>query len=261
LWHWPAVGLNVLQQKGFGAFLFDLDDTLLDRNAAIAPFVENLYHRYHPGGVSLEAFRCRFRELDGRGYADKHELFQTLVDEYALPTSVEDLVSGFRRTAWKGCKRFLYHDAAEVLKQLRSQGYKLGIVTNGSVESQRTKLIESDLVSLVDVTLISAEEGVKKPVPEIFTRAAQRLGVTVAECVFCGDDPQKDVGGAHYAGMKTVWVHRHKPWPRDLSFAPTYTVHTLEELLAKVSLRSGKTDEPSPSSLPRRSSQRTDESV
>ena len=81
------------------------------------------------------------------------------------------------------------------------------------------------------MTLISAEEKIRKPDPEIFIRAADRLGVCAAECVFLGDNPQADIGGAHSAGMKTVWVKRHFPWPEGLSITPDYIVGALTELL------------------------------
>jgi FMN phosphatase YigB (HAD superfamily) len=46
------------------AILFDLDDTLLDRNAAIDPFIKDLYRSYGPRGSSFETFCRRFKELD-----------------------------------------------------------------------------------------------------------------------------------------------------------------------------------------------------
>lgn len=130
----------------------------------------------------------------------------------------------------RDCKTF--PDAEGVLRQLRTRGYRLGIVTNGSIESQRAKLLSSGLAGLVEEVLISAEEKVKKPDVEIFVRAAERLGVKVEESVFVGDNPPTDIGGAHYAGMKTVWLKRHLAWPEDLSVVPNYTVSRLAELLA-----------------------------
>ena len=136
-----------------------------------------------------------------------------MVERYALPISVDELITDFRRNAWRGCREFLFPDAEDVLGQLRWRGYKLGIITNGSRESQCTKLSESGLASLVDAALVSGEEKVKKPDREIFIRAAERLGVSVSGCVFVGDNPENDIGGADSAGMETVWVKRYRPCP------------------------------------------------
>ena len=215
------------------AFLFDLDDTLLDRQASVEPFMKGLYVRYDLNRhVLYQAYWEHFKAMDKQGYADKQEVFQAFVERYALPISVDELITSFRQNAWRGCKEFLFPDAGEVLMELHRRGYKLGIITNGSGESQRTKLSESGLASLVDTALISGEEQVKKPDQEIFIRAAERLGVSVLECVFVGDNPESDIGGADNAGMKTVWVKGYHPWPKSLTVTPHHTITSLAELLA-----------------------------
>jgi putative hydrolase of the HAD superfamily len=211
------------------AVLFDLDETLLDRTATVEAYLKDQCQRYNLNRLAFKAYRDRFIELDEHGYADKHKVFRTLIMEFDLPASVEQLVADFRHNAWKDCKTF--PDAERVLRQLRTRGYRLGIVTNGSIVSQRAKLLSSGLAELVEEVLISAEEKVKKPDVEIFVRAAERLSVRVEESVFVGDNPQTDIAGAHAAGMKTVWLNRHLAWPEDLSVVPDYTLSSLAELL------------------------------
>ncbi len=194
--------------------------------------MKGLYVRYGLNHISYQAFWEYFKELDERGYAEKQEVFQTLITEYALPVSVDELIANFRQNAGRGCREFLFPDADDVLRQLRYRGHKLGIITNGSRESQCIKLLESRLASLVDAALVSDEEKVKKPDREIFIRAAERLGVSVSECVFVGDNPEKDIGGADSAGMKTVWIKRYRPWPGSLAITPHHTITSLAELLA-----------------------------
>jgi FMN phosphatase YigB (HAD superfamily) len=53
-----------------------------------------------------------------------------------------------------------------------------------------------------DVCVFSAEEGVRKPDPEIYRRALSRLGVAPQEAVFC-DDRLPNVEGARRIGMHT----------------------------------------------------------
>lgn len=212
------------------AILFDLDDTLLDREASVGVFLQGQYLRYKPVHVSYEAYRDRFRELDEHGYVDKRQVYQTLIDEFAIPASVGELVADFRSKAWDDSR--LFPDASKVLKQLRRQGYKLGVITNGSMESQFAKLHKSGLASFVDVALISEEEKVKKPDVAIFERAAYKLGVRTAMCVFVGDNPLVDIGGAYDAGMKTVWRKGYLSWPEGLAVVPDYTITALTELLA-----------------------------
>jgi putative hydrolase of the HAD superfamily/hydrolase len=56
---------------------------------------------------------------------------------------------------------------------------------------------------MFDDIVISGEVGLRKPEPEIFELAAQRLGLEPAECVFV-DDMQLNVDGARAVGMTAI---------------------------------------------------------
>lgn len=79
--------------------------------------------------------------------------------------------------------------------------------------------------------LISEEQTVRKPEAAIFLRAAEKLGVAPAECLFVGDNPQADIGGAYQVGMKTVWRQGDLAWPVGLALTPDYTIDALVQLL------------------------------
>lgn len=212
------------------AFLFDLDQTLIDRTATVELFVKDQYVRV---GVekqhTYETYLSRFMELDQNGYADKQHLFRTLRDEFDLSWGIEQLVADFYNHAWKSPQ--LFADAEDTLKHLREAGYKLAIITNGSSKSQRAKLNGAHLPELVDTILVSGEEKIKKPNPEIFLRATQHLNVEASDCVFIGDNPQTDILGAYKVGMTTVWMKQPQPWADRLDFSPDYTINGLNELL------------------------------
>ena len=46
-----------------------------------------------------------------------------------------------------------------------------------------------------------------KPDPEIFRRAAARLGVSCESCIYVGDHPVNDIQGAKSAGMRPVYIN------------------------------------------------------
>ena len=99
----------------------------------------------------------------------------------------------------------LFPDAMHTLEALRSAGFKLGLITNGSVRMQSRKLEHLALVPMFDTIVISAAEGVHKPDPEIFRRALERLDVDAAHACYVGNHPEADVAGAKAAGLKAVW--------------------------------------------------------
>jgi len=171
----------------------------------VEAFLKEQHARYNLGHVPFQAYLDRFIELDDHGYAEKQMVFRVLIGEFSVPATTGEL---------------------------RRRGYKLGIITNGSVESQAAKLHESGLARLVDVALISERERIRKPDPRIFDRAAESLGVRAEECVFVGDNPEADVVGSLSAGMTAIWVEGSLSWPENLTTVPTHTVRSLTELLA-----------------------------
>lgn len=218
----------------FDAILFDLDETLVDRQRSLARYMRELYERYQLPVDGYGEFYGRFVELDRFGYATRQDVFAMLIDEFGVDATMDAWLADFRLNAWAECLCFA--DAVDVLCVLRGRGYQLGIVTNGSRESQRAKIKAAKLGELVDVILVSAEEGVAKPEPAIFLMAAERLGVEPTACLFVGDNPSADILGAQSVGMQAVWVRRHLPWPQTQ--APCrYTINQLGELL---SLRFGE---------------------
>ena len=103
----------------------------------------------------------------------------------------------------------------------RRAGVRTGLVSNswGEEGYDRTRFGE-----LFDVLLISGEIGIRKPAPEIYALAAERLGRPPERCVFV-DDLAGNLKPARAIGMATV-LHRDAE----------ATIGRLEVLLA-VSLR------------------------
>ena len=86
----------------------------------------------------------------------------------------------------------------------------------------------------MDTVVISEREGIRKPDPKIFIRAAERVRVPPQQCLFVGDNPEADIGGALAAGMQAVWRRGAIPWPEGLRCSPTATVEALSALLGSL---------------------------
>jgi putative hydrolase of the HAD superfamily len=82
-------------------------------------------------------------------------------------------------------------------------GIRTGLVSNswGEEGYDRTRFAE-----LFDAVVISGEIGIRKPAPEIYALAAERLGREPARCVFV-DDLAGNLKPAREIGMATV-LHR-----------------------------------------------------
>jgi len=96
--------------------------------------------------------------------------------------------------------------AQQILRKL-SRRYKLGLISNFTYAPLiYAALRKVKLNSYFSVVLVSHSVGVRKPSPEIFRMALQKMGVRPEEAVFVGDSPEEDVEGAKKAGLKVVFV-------------------------------------------------------
>ncbi|MBD2445957.1 HAD family hydrolase [Nostoc sp. FACHB-152] len=216
------------------AILFDLDGTLLDRETSLQQFITDQYERFTPALESIpqQDYISRFIELDSRGYVWKDKVYQSLLSEFSCKKlSWQDLLQDYETQFIYFCVPFPHlHTTLEILK---STGYLLGIITNGRETFQQRTIQGLKIERYFEVILISETEGVRKPEPEIFSRALQKLGVKAQESVFIGDHPTVDVLAAKNLGMKAIWK-RDLNWPEpveadaiidDFSILPTIIQH------------------------------------
>jgi HAD superfamily hydrolase (TIGR01549 family) len=86
-----------------------------------------------------------------------------------------------------------------------SGDFTLGVVSNFS-GNLTIILDESGIRRYLSFVIESYYAGVSKPSPAIFERALEACGRSARECVFVGDNPERDLAPARALGMKTVLV-------------------------------------------------------
>ena len=167
--------------------LFDLDGTLLDRRRSFEHFIRDQWKRFFSSTqtVDLEPYVETLIELDRDGYTPRKELFTGMTAQFGLPAHLaERLLMDFRAGFPRAC--LLFPDAIQTLSSLRAIGLKLGLITNGSVQMQSSKLQCLALASVFDAVLISDAIGCRKPDIQIFRRALEQLSVKPGEARFRG---------------------------------------------------------------------------
>lgn len=107
------------------------------------------------------------------------------------------------------------HRVIDMLTRLRTDGLKVGVLSNCAVE-EVAAWQDSPLVSLVDDVVFSYQVGCVKPDPEIYRRACDRLGVTADKVIFVGDGGSDELAGARSVGM-TAYCARWflDQWPAE----------------------------------------------
>lgn len=194
------------------AALFDLDGTLLNRDASVQLFIEQQYERLKAvlGCIPKEQYITRFIQLDKRGYVWKDRVYQQLVEEFHLVhITWEALLQDYLNEFKYSCVPF--PNLISMLEQLKRDQLILGMITNGYGQFQMGNIKALAIEQYFDVILVSEWAGMKKPNPQLFLNAIENLNVLPHECVFIGDHPENDVKAAQHVGMKGIWK-KDKQW-------------------------------------------------
>jgi epoxide hydrolase-like predicted phosphatase len=94
---------------------------------------------------------------------------------------------------------------AELVRELRSQGFRLGVLTNNVAEFKAQWRTMLPFEELFDDIVDSHEVGMRKPNPSIYQLALARLGVEAGRTAFL-DDVASNVSAADALGMRGVLV-------------------------------------------------------
>ena len=200
------------------AIIFDLDDTLYpEKDYVLSGFraVANwaAEHLQIPADDS-------YRELTRLFFAGaRGDTFNRWLASRGQPASlVPTLIEVYRR------HEPTLRPFPEVTDMLASlhQRFRLGLVTDGHLDVQRSKLAALGLAEHFDAIVFSDEWGrdAWKPSPIPFRIVLERLGVTAEEAVYIADNPAKDFLGARRAGLSSIWC-RHSGGEYALSLPPT----------------------------------------
>ncbi len=200
---------------------FDLGDTLLDHSTAAKAGATKFYETFRSSfNEDLKSFLLRWHEVGEKYFQtgeEGRELNHTQsrrgrmreIFSASLPDAEAD--SRFRvyvqtyEENWR-----LFPDALPCLQAL--QGHKLGLITNGVGEQQRSKIQKLGLGPYLSTVIISREVDCSKPDKAIFELAAREAGAALKDCVYVGDRLQTDALAAQAAGMRGIWLDRKSQW-------------------------------------------------
>lgn len=102
---------------------------------------------------------------------------------------------------------FPYPFTIDVLEDLRTKGYRMGIISNWD-DSAREILKKHNLDRFFEHVIISSEVGWEKPAAEIFQKAIQVASVKPSESIYVGDNYYDDAVGSRKAGIDPLIVNR-----------------------------------------------------
>ena len=228
------------------AVLFDLFDTLMiiEKNHAFySPSLKSAHQVLVNNGVDVKyaAFRDAYTKARDELYVKADMLLEEPHFNMRIANALERLGFCFDANSKvvveatnAFCEGFMKYvrideNAKSALEKLHGR-YKLGIVSNFAIPECVDKLlVKHCLDKFFHVVVVSAAVNKRKPSPEIFQKALNKIGVTAENAMFVGDTADADIMGAKATGMKTIFIERRLQKEVDTA-CPDRIIRSLNEL-------------------------------
>lgn len=194
------------------AVIFDLDGVLVDTEALSREANRKVMKEY-----GTELTQEEKRKAIGR---PDLEIFRDALEARGLDLKPEELTREKDRIYLeliKGRVRPL-PGAREILERLKEKGIPFAIASSGTPAKIRGSLTETGLIGLIN-TIVSANDISRgKPYPDIFLKAAEKLGMEPGDCLVV-EDAEAGIEAAKAAGMRCIALKSPNTFGQDFSKA------------------------------------------
>ena len=215
------------------AVIFDLDNTLVDFMKMKEMAVEGAVEAMIDAGLSLkkeEAIKKIYEIYDREGIEDQ-KVFDKFLSETFGRIDYKILAAGivgYRKV--KEAALALYPHVHYTLMELLKMGKRLAVISDAPKLQAWTRLAQTGLHHYFEVVVTFDDTGKRKPDPEPFIFALDKLNVKPEESIMIGDWAERDIIGAKTIGMVTVFARYGNTFDTRISGAD-YEVDDIQELL------------------------------
>ncbi|KPK64822.1 hypothetical protein AMJ83_01195 [candidate division WOR_3 bacterium SM23_42] len=191
------------------AIIFDLDNTLVDFMAMKDAAIEGAALAMIDAGLKMPKKTVKekiFEVYEEEGIED-----QKVFDKF-LTRELGDIdyrihaagIIGYRRA--REAALVLYPHVRLVLMELMKRGIKLAVLSDAPRLQAWLRLCQLNLHHIFDLVITFEDTDKKKPAPEPFKLALQRLRVTPEEAIMVGDWAERDIYGAKLLKIRTIFA-------------------------------------------------------
>jgi putative hydrolase of the HAD superfamily len=186
----------VLQAVGF-----DLDGTLLVAGRDRESLLHAACERVGAPRLAREAYLRAHRRQQGA--ADREAVFATLLADHETDVGAAELAAAYDAVVEAATGPL--PGAAPLVDRLRER-YRVGLLTDGPVGTQRRKLDRVGWTELFEAVVVTGGLDAPKPDERAFTALCEALDAPPGATAYVGDDPEADIAGAATAGLYPVQV-------------------------------------------------------
>ena len=198
----------------YDAVIFDLFGTLVDNTE----FLEDSGAGYQrtlsdvaaalsvPEPDFLHLWSGTVHERDSGLFPTMEDYFQHICHESGVTVDAQQIANAVElRIDYLRGALTPRSGTVETLTELRASGYKIGLISDCSLEVS-ILWPKPPFARLVDVAVLSAEVGLTKPDRHIYQMACKGLQVSPEACLYVGDGGSMELTGASDSGMQAVLI-------------------------------------------------------
>lgn len=179
------------------AVIFDLDGTIANSEHLHRQAFNILLKKYHVT-ITKKMWQEQFVGTGSRHIAE------WMISHHHLPENLDRFVDKRRQLYQKLIAKHPVKPVAGFTKffaKLQKHGYKVAVASSGHHNNILSTL---RAISIRHVSIVSIEDvHFRKPHPQIFHVAAEKLGVQLEECIVF-EDSVPGIEAAHRAGMRVI---------------------------------------------------------
>lgn len=180
------------------AVIFDMDGVIVDSDRMLFELERKVFEDL---GIAVsEEDHLSFVGMTAQKFCT------SIKERYSLKQSVGELMDIFRAANYEffsNCDIGPMEGLLSFLEDLRANGVKVALASSGSARRIDLIMKRLDLDDVFNVRVTANDVVNGKPDPEVFLKAAEKLGVAPAECAVV-EDAKLGVDAANAAGMFSV---------------------------------------------------------
>ena len=194
--------MEVLEKKRIDAVLFDMDGLIFDTEAVWKRAFFEANEKY---GLNLDE-DYRQREMAGRQEADIRKMMKLEFPDVDID-AYRDYMRGLVIDTIRTSKDLLKPHFVQLVKGLKENNIKIALATSSGLDRCEILFTNAGLnfKEIFDAVVTKEEVKNGKPNPEVFLKAAEKLGVSAEVCVVL-EDSILGIQAAHNAGAIPVMV-------------------------------------------------------
>jgi len=146
--------------------------------------------------------------------------------EIHLLENLADNYSNIQEDLW-----YLFDDVEKSLQEIKKMKKKIGVMTNGTSESQRKKLKRFDIEKYFDYIFIEGEIGYGKPDIKMYEYMLQITKIENNKIIMVGDNLIWDIEPPNKLGIYTIWINTRGIKLEDYNIRPNKIIGKISDII------------------------------